>query len=145
MSNSQLDLAMLETLLPSLIVEIAQLVGYEKALIFIKALGGTSFTMPTGKNRSDAEKMLLELLGETSAKMLMKRFGGERFYVPTCKPMWRDMRNQAFIEEIDKATKTGMSQATAIRVYAIKYGFSERWAYEILTKKQLEKNHERKS
>ena len=74
----------LAALLPPQVVDIAQFIGYSKALLLVKGMGGVDFAVPRGltKNRSEREQRLIDAIGVESAKKFMAVFGGERLYVP---------------------------------------------------------------
>ncbi len=102
--KDEVDLAteLSHDLLPDIIVEIANLVGMSKTMQLVQAFGGTNLPMPIGVENSMSEQALIN---------------------------WRDNR---LIGEIKQAVMNGMSQTRAIRQYAVKYGISERWVYELL-------------
>lgn len=124
----------LPELLPDVVVEIAELIGYPKTLKLIRALGGLDFYMPKCFDNRYAD-LLVETLGE-EAEMLMQRFGGERIYIPRCHAAFVQIRNWEFVREVDWRISQGYGRQAVIQQLAVKYGFSERWAYKILAERQ---------
>ena len=124
---------LLPELLPEVIVDIAALVGYKNALKLVQALGGIDFAMPTGDMDSKREQQLVNAVGEEAAAKLIKRYGGERLYIPRCHAAFIQLRNQEFRHAISMAVASGQTQTAAIHIYAPQYGFTERWAYNVLS------------
>lgn len=124
----------LPELLPDVVVEIAELIGYPKTLKLIRALGGLDFYMPKSFDNRYAD-LLTEMLGD-KAWVLMQRFGGERIYIPRCHAAFIQIRNWEFAREVDWQISQGYGRQAVIQKLAIKYGFSERWAYKILAERQ---------
>lgn len=124
----------LPRLLPDVVVEIAELIGYPKTLKLIHALGGLDFYMPKSFDNRHAD-LLAQTLGD-DAQVLIERFGGERIYIPRCQAAFIQIRNWEFAREVAWRTANGDSQQAAIQHLAPQYGFSERWAYKILSETQ---------
>ncbi len=119
-------------LLPTIIVEIANLVGMSKTMQLVQAFGGTDLTMPIGVENSMTEQALISAVGEETAQLLMENYGGDRLYIPRCEVALRDLRNNRLMAELKQAVMNGMSQTKAIRRLAIQYELSERRIYELL-------------
>lgn len=124
----------LAALLPPQVVDIAQFIGYSKALLLVKGMGGVDFAVPRGltKNRSEREQRLIDAIGVESAKQFMAVFGGERLYVPRCEQLLRELRNRKFCECIDSAVDGGMTQTKAVQKFAYEFGMTERNGYKVL-------------
>lgn len=124
----------LASLLPSVVVDIAKIIGFEKALLLVKGMGGVDFAVPCGlsRNGSEREQRLVDAIGIEAAKKFMRIFGGERLYIPQCEQLLRAERNRRFCECIDAAIDTGMTQTNAVQKLAYEFGLSERYSYEIL-------------
>lgn len=118
-------------LLPEVIVQCVHLIGVEQALLLVDKFGGTELYMPT-LTQSYHEQRLIDTIGETSASKLVKFFAGERVYIPRCDKLLRQARNRKFLDCVAQATDNNMSQTRAIKVFAYEFGFSERYAYEVL-------------
>lgn len=125
---------LLPDLLPDVVVEIAELIGYPKTLKLIHALGGLDFYMPKSFDNHHAD-LLAQTLGD-DAQVLIERFGGERIYIPRCQAAFIQIRNWEFTREVAWRTANGDSQQAAIQHLAPQYGFSERWAYKILAENE---------
>ena len=124
----------LAALLPSQVVDIAQFIGYPKALLLIKGMGGVDFAVPRGltKNRSEREQRLVDAIGVEAAKRFMTIFGGARLYIPRCEQLLRELRNRKFCECIDSAVDGGMTQTKAVQKFAYEFGMTERNGYKVL-------------
>ncbi len=92
--------------------------------------------MPKGVENSEREAVLVNALGQETAQVLMQIYGGSRLYIPRCQLAMTELRNQAFFAEIERDISRGSSQTAAIQHHAPRFGFTERWAYELLSKKR---------
>ena len=119
--------------LPDVITDIAELIGCDKTVKLLQRLGGIDFAMPRGSQDSQRAKLLIDILGKDAADQLMQRFGGARLYIPRCHTACLWLRNQEFVNKIELAVASGSTQTAAIQKYAPQYGFTERWAYQILS------------
>lgn len=124
----------LAELLPSQVVDIAQFIGFAKALMLVKGMGGVDFAVPRGltKNRSEREQRLVDAIGVEAAKNFMAVFGGARLYIPRCEQLLRQVRNRKFCECIDSAVDSGMTQTKAVQKFAYEFGMTERNGYKVL-------------
>lgn len=123
-------------LLPEVIVQCVHLIGVEQVLLLVDKFGGTELYMPT-LTQSYHEQRLIDTIGEASASKLVRFFAGERVYIPRCDKLLRQARNRKFVDCVAQATDNGMSQTRAIKVFAYEFGFSERYAYEVLKASQI--------
>lgn len=126
----------LENFLPAVMIEIAQLIGYDQAYLLVKAIGGTDFAIPRGCEDSMRARQLIAAIGQEDARILMEIYGGSRLYIPRCHLALTELRNQAFFAAIEQDMALGSSQSAAIQAQAPRFGFSERWAYQLLNKKR---------
>lgn len=124
---------LLPELLPEVIVDISKLIGYKNTLKLVQALGGIDFAVPTGDMCSNAEGLLVNAIGENATIILMQRYGGERIYIPRCYAAFNQLRYRDFHRQIMQAVASGELQKTAIQRLAPQYGFTERWAYTVLS------------
>lgn len=124
----------LSSLLPTQVVDIAQFIGYPKALLLIKGMGGVDFAVPRGltKNRSEREQRLVDAIDVEATKQFMAVFGGARLYIPRCEHLLREVRNRKFCECIDAAVDGGMTQTKAVQKFAYEFGMTERNGYKVL-------------
>lgn len=124
----------LANLLPAQVVDIAQFIGFAKALLLIKGMGGVDFAVPRGltANRSEREQRLVDAIGIEATKKFMQVFGGARLYIPRCEHLLREVRNRKFCECIDSAVDGGMTQTKAVQKFAYEFGMTERNGYKVL-------------
>lgn len=128
---NQLEQEMALELMPDVVADISELIGYPKTCRLIESFGGLDFRMPKSSNGQWAET-LIEVLGNDDAQRLMNVYGGTRLYIPRCNALMIYLRNHDFVSKVEQAVADGSSQTLAIQKYALQYGFSERWAYEVL-------------
>lgn len=121
----------LQALLPAIVIEIAELIGLPNALILCEKIGGLDFDM-TAQETSRYANLLVSLIGKTATMAMIERFAGERIYIPRCHDYMIAIRNQSFIDAVHGMMEKGVKQKHAIQQLAPQYGFTERWAYEIL-------------
>lgn len=121
----------LQALLPAIVIEIAELIGLPNALTLCEKLGGLDFDVPVHETARHAE-WLVSLVGKTATIAMIERFAGERIYIPRCHDYMIAIRNQSFIDAVHGMMEKGVKQKQAIQQLAPQFGFTERWAYEIL-------------
>lgn len=124
---------LLPELLPDAIVDISNLIGYKNTLKLVQVLGGIDFAVPTGEMGSDSERLLITAIGEDAALILIQAYGGERIYIPRCYAAFNQLRYRDFHRQIGQAVASGELQKSAIQRLAPQYGFTERWAYTVLS------------
>ena len=132
-----MNLEDLKALLPESILEIAEIIGYPATLKLVEALGGVSFPFSKGvsvlgKARVD---MLIQAVGQEAADKLMAHFGGEDLFIPRCAVAFREARNQRFIAELNDLRSTGTSVLMALSMLCPRYGFTDRFAWDLLNKR----------
>ena len=137
MSTKPLDIDALANelspdLLPDIVVDISQMIGYGAALKLVQALGGIDFAMPKGELDSHALKQLVSAVGVDAARTLMKVYGGAYLYIPRCHAALTQLRNQEFRKKVVAMVASGSTQTAAMHFYMQQYGFSERWAYVVM-------------
>lgn len=120
--------------LPQVVLDISDLIGYDKALLLTERLGGRDFAVPLGDKASDNLATLIAAIGDKAANDFMAHYGGERLYIPRCKSALTKMRDNQFYADIASAIAKGTKKTAAIQQSAMKYGFSERWGYHLLSK-----------
>lgn len=120
-------------LLPDVVTDIVSIIGYPKTLKMLQVLGGLDFAMPTGEKGGPSATLLINAVGHNEAQLLMQAFGGERLYIPRCISAFVRLNNQEFCRDVSRMVSRGETQKAAIRLYAPQYGFSERWAYTVLS------------
>lgn len=125
----------LQALLPAIVLEIAELIGLPNALILCEKLGGLDFDVPVHEKARHAD-LLVGLVGKTATIAMIERFAGERIYIPRCHDYMIAIRNQSFIDAVHGMMEKGVKQKQAIQQLAPQFGFTERWAYEILNRQR---------
>ncbi|MDO5770388.1 MAG: Mor transcription activator family protein [Psychrobacter sp.] len=124
--------------LPDVITDIAALIGYSNALLIVQNLGGVDFNIPKGGNENSRRaQTLVDIVGQEAADKIMKAFGGAKLYIPRCQAALIFVRNKEFRTAIEMAVASGMSQTAALEQYAPQFGFSERWAYVVLSRRDV--------
>lgn len=121
----------LQALLPATVIEIAELIGLPNALILCEHLGGLEFLVPVDKTQQNAQ-LLVSLIGKTATMAIIEHFSGGRIYIPRCHDYMIAIRNQSFVDAVHGMMEKGVKQKQAIQQLAPQFGFTERWAYEIL-------------
>ena len=137
MSHTPLDIDALvnelqPALLPDVVNDIAELIGYETTLKLVEAFGGVDFAIPTGAIDSTALRKLVDTIGSAATQKLTKVYGGDDVYIPRCHAALIQLRNQEFCQQVLTMVAGGSTQTAAIHHCMKQYGFSERWAYKVL-------------
>lgn len=132
----------LEAMLPALVKDIAQFIGYEKTFLLVQKMGGIHFAVPRGESisgvaKSEREQRLIDLLGDKSAQEFMRIYGGAKLYIPRCESVLRELRNQKFIDVVLATVSENCSITQAVEKYAYEFGMSDRWAWTLLRKRQI--------
>jgi hypothetical protein len=133
-----IKIAIMQEQLPDVALEIADLIGYDKALLLFESLGGRDFPVPVGNRPSDNKAMLVTAIGDKAANTFMAHYGGERLYIPRCKNALTKIRDYKFCDDIATAIANGKTKTSAIQIIALKHGISERWGYKLLSKASKE-------
>lgn len=124
---------LLPELLPEIVMNISDLTSYRAALKLVQAFGGIKFAMPLGDRDSKYYQKLIDAIGHDDAKTLIKNYGGDLIYIPCCHAALIQLRNQEFRNAVVAAVTDGAIQTAAIHLYAPQFGFTERWAYKVLS------------
>ncbi|BCL49824.1 MULTISPECIES: Mor transcription activator family protein [Citrobacter] len=129
------DLERVKALLPETVLHIAELIGFPATAALLKAFGGSTFPIGKGLRALGVQRVRLlhEAVGEENALILMKNLGGERVYLPRCDAALRKLRNMAFLQEFDALRNQGTSSLRAMTELCPKYGFSDRFAWELVS------------
>ncbi|MFZ7016490.1 Mor transcription activator family protein [Klebsiella pneumoniae] len=75
-------------------------------------------------------------MGDHNAQLLFKNFGGFPLYLPRCETALRELRNQRFLAEFDTVRQEGTSSLMAMTLLCPRYGFSDRFGWELLSKRK---------
>lgn len=123
----------LMAMLPDVVVQFVRLIGLKQTLLLVEKLGGVDFYMPNGSQTgSYREQRLIDTVGEQASHALLRYFAGERLYIPRCDKLLRQARNRKFCDYVGQAVQAGMTKTQAVQGFAYEFGFSERYAYEVL-------------
>lgn len=91
--------------LPSTMLAIVEMVGYDAAFALVRELGGRHlYIAVTGKSGESVEGRLIEIVGEPAARALIQRYKNASPYIPLCAAALRDARNADIIREFDRLT-----------------------------------------
>jgi len=130
------DLEDVRELLPAVVLELADLIGYRHTLTLIERLGGVTF--PVGKNirhsgnrRAD---VLADTLPDSAVAHVVARFGGESLYIPRCAAALRELRNRRFLVEYHALRGRGESGRFALMLLCPRFGFSDRYAQRLIAR-----------
>lgn len=121
-------------LLPESVKQIAELIGYPATARLLETFGGCTLPVSKGLWLRDITrlKLLQQAVGEETAALFVKVFGGEVLYLPRCVSALRVLRNRRFFEEFEELRKQGSSSLIAMTMLCPKYGFSDRFAWDVL-------------
>ncbi|EPY3064535.1 Mor transcription activator family protein [Shigella sonnei] len=131
-----MDIEQVKNLLPESVQQIADLIGYPATARLLDVLGGTTFPVGKGLRAMGAARaaLLKQTVGEDNARLLVKNFGGEALYLPRCDRALRELRNRAFLNEFHQLRDDGVSSLMVMTQLCPKYGFSDRFAWGLLSK-----------
>lgn len=124
--------------LPEVAVEIVSLIGIHSAMKLFKSFGGTTF--PIGKGirylGGSHANALRTILTEDEIKKMVWYFSGSTIYLPRCDRLLREVRNREFINEFTIMRKAGSSAIKCMSVLPPKYGFTDRYGWQLLKKER---------
>lgn len=134
MKYENLDLEQVRDLLPPIVLELIDLIGYRDTTILIGKLGGISFPIGVsarkrGNRRAD---VLIDIIGAKAAALIEQRFGGEVLYIPRCESALREWRNRSFVAQYQQHIAAGESGRFALMALCPQFGLSDRQAQKIL-------------
>lgn len=118
-------------MLPTQIVELIELIGFDNTMTLVNKFGGLSFEMPHSTNTTNGQRLVREL-GADVAEVLIDRYRGDSIYINNCDALRVYLRNQALVGAILARMETGVSQYQAIQEIAPEFGITERRVYDIL-------------
>ncbi|WP_256946558.1 Mor transcription activator family protein [Klebsiella pneumoniae] len=134
-----MNLQQVTELLPPVVIQIADLIGFPATERLLSAFGGTTFPIGKGLRALGAQRaaLLRDTIGDHNAQLLFKNFGGFPLYLPRCEQALRELRNQRFLAEFHAIRQDGISSLMAMTILCPKYGFSDRTGWSLLS---LQKN-----
>ncbi|WP_439258322.1 mor transcription activator family protein [Lonepinella sp. BR2271] len=119
-------------LLPDVVLEMVDLIGFAQTEKVIRAFGGVSFRFSDG---AVYFPQLVELIGRESAVKMREYFRAEHVYIPRCEVALRALRNGQFKAEFDYLTQAeGKSGRQAMLCLCPQFGISDRLGWDIVTK-----------
>lgn len=98
--------------LPSVVTELIEIVGHDRAMRLVGEFGGWRLYVPTELRDDDT---LIPLLGLEAAQDLVARFGGDTLWLPRCVEASREARNA----EILRRVAAGESTPAVARAYSL--------------------------
>ncbi|WPU22586.1 Mor transcription activator family protein [Cedecea neteri] len=130
-----MELEQVKSLLPETVLNIAELIGFPATVELIKILGGTTFPVGKGVRALGASRMrmLKEAVGDANTTILIENYGGTLLYLPRCDRALRELRNRSFIDEFELLREQGVSSLRVMTELCPKYGFSDRFAWGLLS------------
>ncbi|MFO4111166.1 Mor transcription activator family protein [Enterobacter roggenkampii] len=133
-----MNLEQVTELLPSAVIQIADLLGFPATEQLLSAFGGTTFPIGKGLRAMGASRaaLLRDTIGDEKTQLLIKNFGGEVLYLPRCDRALRELRNRRFLAEFAEVREQGSSSLMAMTFLCPKYGFSDRFAWELLAQQK---------
>lgn len=144
-----MNLQQVTELLPPAVIQIADLIGFPATEQLLKAFGGTTFPVGKGLRALGANRaaLLRDTIGDHNTQLLIKNFGGEALYLPRCDRALRELRNRRFLAEFDDVRQGGTSSLMAMTFLCPKYGFSDRFGWQLLSQKKngLAQNQQQES
>lgn len=138
-----MDIEQVKALLPESVQQIAELIGYPATARLLDKLGGTTFPIGKGLRALGAARVTLlrETIGDENAQLLVKHFGGEVLYLPRCDRALRELRNRSFLAEFAQLRDSGVSSLMVMTQLCPKYGFSDRFAWGLLSQRNIDSVH----
>lgn len=138
-----MDIEQVKALLPESVQQIAELIGYPATARLLDKLGGTTFLVGRGvRGLGTARAALLrEAIGDENSQLLVKHFGGEVVYLPRCVRALRELRNRTFLAEFAQLRDSGVSSLMVVTQLCPKYGFSDRFAWGLLSQRNIDSVH----
>lgn len=116
--------------LPQVVLDMVQLVGFDKVEKIVRQFGGVNFCFTDGKVYFPRLKALI---GLESAVKLRRYFSAERVYIPRCEIALRLLRNARLKADFDFITQQEKkSGRVAMLELCPKYQLSDRQAWDIV-------------
>ncbi|MEQ9860610.1 hypothetical protein OI450_14330 [Pectobacterium cacticida] len=138
-----MELERVAGLLPDVVLQIADLIGFPATAQLLEKFGGTTFPIGKGLRALGAHRaeLLRDTVGEDNALLLVKNFGGEVLYLPRCDRALRELRNQRFLTEFAELRNGGTSSLMVMTQLCPKYGFSDRFAWKLVRESKTAVTH----
>ncbi|MFJ5428557.1 Mor transcription activator family protein [Pectobacterium actinidiae] len=142
-----MELERVAGLLPEVVLQIADLIGFPATARLLDKFGGTTFPIGKGLRALGARRaeLLRETIGSDNAAQLVNVFGGSTLYLPRCDRALRELRNQRFLSEFAALRESGTSGVMAMTQLCPAYGFSDRFAWELVRESKNAVTHSQQS
>lgn len=122
--------AVLLDLLPSQVVEMADLIGFGAAMAVVDRFGGVALDVPHDLAGDNGQRLVLAL-GEDVARALVAAYRGDKVYVNNCYELRLFLRNRDLVDAILVQMESGMSRYRAVCEVAPVFGITARRASAI--------------
>jgi len=120
-------------LLPPIVTEIMDIIGYEATQALIDAIGGTSFRFSAGVKDCPRYRILCKAIGQEKTAKLLERFKNSDEYIPRCQKALRTQHYNRFRHEFEHKTKLEhLSARMALLELCPVYKISERTGWKII-------------
>lgn len=131
-----------KNLLPKVVLQIAELIGYPATEKLIKNMGGLQLFIAHKFDKMEKQRaeLLVSSIGKQNALLFCELFRGETLYIPRCLNALRELRNQSLLRDIDNLRMCGYSIAQSLIELCPKYDISDRFAWELLRKQKQTSN-----
>ncbi|HIE3015334.1 TPA: hypothetical protein ACXLK3_001497 [Klebsiella pneumoniae] len=142
-----MNLQQVTELLPPVVIQIADLIGFPATERLLSAFGGTTFPIGKGLRAFGGQRaaLLRDTIGDHNTKLLFQKFTGEPLYLPRCERALRELRNVRFLAEFDEVNQSGTSSLMAMTLLCPKYGFSDRTGWHLLAQRKATSEHNQAS
>jgi Mor family transcriptional regulator len=136
--GTAMELEEMQSLLPEIVCEIADLIGFDATQKLVFKFGGVTFPVGKGMRADGIQRynMLRNTIGEDNAKTLSEHFAGELVYIPRCDAALREWRNQQFLVEFDYMLTQNVSANMALTKLCPKYKITVRHGWDILSRRK---------
>ena len=88
-----MNLQQVTELLPPVVIQIADLIGFPATERLLSAFGGTTFPIGKGLRAFGGQRaaLLRDTIGDHNTKLLFQKFTGEPLYLPRCERALREL------------------------------------------------------
>lgn len=123
-------------LVPSMVRDMADRLGWPATMELVKKLGGTTVTIPMRATSAGQVRYsrLVSFLGRELASALCSAYPATDLYIPNCKRAVTDERDAALNRDRDELAKQNVSEREIVATLALRYKLSDRHVWRILKK-----------
>jgi len=112
--------------------EFARIIGLDRTLALVKALGGCDVQFTKGARDGMHHQMIAAVIGTRATKALWEAFGDGYTYIPLCSAARLVQRNIRMHAEFDRALDKGYTASRSVAKLAVKYQLSDRHIWRIM-------------